>query len=93
MGRAALIVDNAFIESFWSTMQRELLDHSSWDSRSQLSSATFERIEERYEPARRHITLGNLSSIEFEAITSSLTLPNDQDKETVRETGSDSVPN
>ena len=34
MGRVASSVDNALIESFWSTMQRELLDRTVWDSRA-----------------------------------------------------------
>jgi transposase InsO family protein len=68
MGRVASSVDNALIESFWSTMQRELLDRSSWDSRTQLASAMFEWIEGFYNPTRRHTALGNLSPIEFETL-------------------------
>jgi hypothetical protein len=36
MGRVASSVDNALIESFWSTMQRELLDRHAWASRVDL---------------------------------------------------------
>lgn len=54
MGRVASSVDNALIESFWSTMQRELLDRSVWTSRAELSSAMFEWIEAFYNPTRRH---------------------------------------
>ena len=42
MGRVASSVDNALIESFWSTMQRELLDRQHWGSRVELASAIFE---------------------------------------------------
>ncbi|MGB9378660.1 MAG: hypothetical protein WCB04_14235, partial [Mycobacteriales bacterium] len=42
MGRVASSVDNTLIESFWSTMQRELLDTRDWDSPERLSSAIFE---------------------------------------------------
>lgn len=35
-------VDNALIESFWSTMQREILDRSTWTSRKELASAMSE---------------------------------------------------
>ena len=42
MGRVASSVDNALIESFWSTMQRELLDRHDWDTRTELASAMFE---------------------------------------------------
>ncbi|OYX57557.1 MAG: hypothetical protein B7Y93_02755 [Micrococcales bacterium 32-70-13] len=56
------------MESFWSTMQRELLDRTSWDSRTQLASAMFEWIEGFYNPRRRHSSLGNLSPAECEAL-------------------------
>ena len=68
MGRVASSVDNALIESFWSTMQRELLNRTSWDSRTQLASAMFEWIEGFYNPRRRHTSLGNLSPAEYEAL-------------------------
>ena len=68
MGRVASSVDNALIESFWSTMQRELLDRQHWSSRVQLASAIFEWIEGWYNPRRRHTSLGNLSPHEFEAL-------------------------
>ncbi|MFD0790238.1 hypothetical protein ACFQ0P_07510 [Microbacterium insulae] len=45
---------NALIEAFWSTMQREPPDRTSWDYRAQLASAIFERIEGFYNPRRRH---------------------------------------
>jgi hypothetical protein len=41
-GRVASSVDNTMIESFWSTMQRELLDTHRWDTKAQLSQAIFE---------------------------------------------------
>ena len=67
MGRVASSVDNTMIESFWSTMQRELLDTRSWDSTEQLSAAIFEWIEGWYNPRRRHTSLGMLSPAQFEA--------------------------
>ena len=42
MGRVASSVDNALIESFWSTMQRELLDRHHWNTRVELASAIVE---------------------------------------------------
>lgn len=42
MGRVASSVDNALIESFWSTMQRELLDRTNRTWKTPLTSATFE---------------------------------------------------
>ncbi|MBD9699552.1 IS3 family transposase [Flavimobilis sp. GY10621] len=68
MGTVASSVDNALIESFWSTMQRELLDRTSWDSRTQLASAMFEWIEGFYNPRRRHTSLGGLSPADYEVL-------------------------
>ena len=68
MGRVASSVDNALIESFWSTMQRELLDRQQWGSRVALASAIFEWIEGFYNPRRRHTALGMLSPHDFETL-------------------------
>jgi transposase InsO family protein len=68
MGRVASSVDNALIESFWSTMQCELLDRQHWSSRVELASAIFEWIEGWYNPRRRHSTLGMLSPHEYETL-------------------------
>jgi transposase InsO family protein len=68
MGRVASSVDNALIESFWSTMQRELLDRHDWPSRVELAAAIFEWIEGFYNPRRRHTSLGHRSPAEFETL-------------------------
>jgi len=68
MGRVASSVDNTMMVSFWSTMQRELLDRRHWTSKSELSSAIFEWIEAFYNPVRRHSSIGDLSPVEFEAL-------------------------
>ena len=56
------------IESFWSTMQRELLDTRRWATKDELASAIFEWIEAWYNPRRRHSSLGYLAPAEFEAL-------------------------
>lgn len=66
MGRVASSVDNGLMESFWSTMQRELLDQRAWQSRDELGQATFEWIEAWYNPKRRHSGIGDVSPLEFE---------------------------
>ena len=66
MGRVASSVDNTMMESFWSTMQRELLDTLSWSSQEELASAIFEWIEAWYNPRRRHTSLEMLAPHEFE---------------------------
>jgi putative transposase len=68
MGRVASSVDNTMIESFWSTMQRELLDTQAWASQEQLAAAIFEWIEAWYNPRRRHTSLGMLAPHEFETL-------------------------
>jgi len=68
MGRVASSVDNALIESFWSTMQRELLDRQQWGSRVELASAIFEWIEGFYNPRRRHTALGMMPPHDFETL-------------------------
>jgi len=54
------------MESFFSTLQRELLDTRRWTSRAKLGSAIFEWIECWYNPHRRHTSLGLLSPIDYE---------------------------
>lgn len=68
MGRVASSVDNTMVESFWSTMQRELLDTRIWGSTEQLSAAIFEWIEAWYNPRRRHTSLGNMAPAEYGAL-------------------------
>jgi putative transposase len=69
MGRVASSVDNALIESFWSTMQRELLDtRRRWATKAELASAIFEWIEAWYNPRRRHTSLDMLAPAEFDAL-------------------------
>lgn len=68
MGRVASSQDNAAMESFWSIMQRELLDRRNWPSRNELASAMFEWIEGWYNPRRRHSGIGMLSPHEYETL-------------------------
>jgi putative transposase len=74
MGRVASSVDNGMIESFWSTLQRELLDRQTWATRADLGLAIFEWIEAFYNPRRRHSALGYLPPVQFEELhTAALT--------------------
>ncbi len=66
MGRVASAYDNALMESFFGSMQIELLDRRGWDTRAELANAMFEWIEAFYNPRRRHSALGYVSPIEFE---------------------------
>lgn len=61
------------MESFWSSMQRELLDRRTWSSREELASAIFEWIEGFYNPVRRHSGLGYQSPNDFEDLHTAAT--------------------
>jgi len=68
MGRVGSAYDNAMMESFFSTLQRELLDRRQWATRAELASAIFEWIEAWYNPRRRHTSIGNLSPVDYERL-------------------------
>jgi putative transposase len=67
MGSIGDCFDNSVAESFFATLQTELLDRSTWPSRDQLANAVFAFIEGFYNPRRRHSTLGYLSPADYEA--------------------------
>jgi putative transposase len=60
-------LDNAVAESFFATLQTELLDRRSWSTRRQLAQAIFEFIEVFYNQQRGHSTLGMLAPINYAA--------------------------
>lgn len=66
MGSIGDAYDNSMAESFFSTLQRELLDQHQWPDRRQLALAVFEWIEAWYNPRRRHSSIGSLSPIDYE---------------------------
>ena len=68
MGRVGAAYDNAMMESFFSTLQRELLDRKKWTSRKELASAIFEWIEAWYNPHRRHSLIEYHSPVEHERL-------------------------
>jgi putative transposase len=68
MGTIGDCYDNAMMESFWGTMQLELLDTRSWKTREELANAVFEWIECWYNPYRRHSGIGMHSPVTFEGL-------------------------
>ena len=66
MGSIGDAFDNAVAESFFHTLQLELLDEHHWDTRDQLANAIFDWIECWYNPRRRHSYVGMLSPIDYE---------------------------
>ena len=68
MGSVGDALDNAVAESFFATLQTELLDRYRWPTKQSLRSAIFEFIHVFYNRQRRHSTLGYLSPSEFEKL-------------------------
>jgi len=67
MGSIGDCFDNSVAESFFGTLQLELLDEHHWKSRRQLAQAIFEWIEAWYNPRRRHSYCQMLSPVDYEA--------------------------
>ena len=59
--------DNAVAESFFSTLEFELLMKSDWHTRAEARRAIFQFIETWYNRKRRHSTLGYVSPAAYEA--------------------------
>jgi putative transposase len=58
--------DNAVAESFFATLEFELLMQNDWRTREDARRAIFRYIETWYNPRRRHSTLGYVSPAEYE---------------------------
>lgn len=59
--------DNAVMESFWSTLKTELVNHERYATREQARASIFEYIEVFYNRKRLHSSLGYVSPETFEA--------------------------
>jgi len=66
MGSVGDAYDNAMAESFFATLECELLDRRCFKTQAEARIAVFEFIEGFYNPRRRHSSLGYLSPIAFE---------------------------
>jgi putative transposase len=58
--------DNAMCESFFATLECELIERHRFRSQAHAKMAVFHFIEGFYNPSRRHSAIGYLSPIEFE---------------------------
>lgn len=58
--------DNAMAESFFASLEAELIERTSFESKTQARMAVFTWIEGWYNPRRRHSGLGYLSPLNFE---------------------------
>jgi putative transposase len=59
--------DNAAVESFFKSLQAELLWRQTWPTRRQAEAAIFQYINGFYNARRRHSYLGGISPLAFEA--------------------------
>lgn len=66
MGRVGSALDNAMAESFFATLQTELLDRQLWLTRDGLRLAIFDFLEVFYNRQRRHSSLGYVPPVEYE---------------------------
>jgi len=66
MGSVGDAYDNAMAESFFATLECELLDRTRFQTQAEARMAVFEWIEGWYNPQRRHSSIGYLSPNEFE---------------------------
>lgn len=68
MGSVGDAYDNAMCESFFATLECELLDRRKFPTKAEARMAVLSFIEGWYNPGRRHSALGYKSPIEYERI-------------------------
>jgi putative transposase len=66
MGSVGDCFDNAMCESFFATLETELLDRRKFQNQSEARIAVFDFIEGWYNPLRRHSALDYLSPVNYE---------------------------
>ncbi len=66
MGSKGDCFDNAVAESFFATLEKDLLRRRSFATRQEARTAVFDYIEAFYNPRRRHSSLGRISPDEYE---------------------------
>jgi putative transposase len=66
MGSVGDCYDNAITESFFATLECELLDRQTFRTHGAARTAIFDYIEGFYNPQRRHAALGYLSPAAYE---------------------------
>jgi putative transposase len=73
MGRVGACGDNVAMESFFSLLQKNVLDTRRWHTRDELRLAIVSWIETKYHRKRRQRRLGKLTPVEFETIYTTAT--------------------
>jgi putative transposase len=66
VGAPGSAYDNALAESFFASLETELIDRNRWATHEQARLDVFDWLETFYNPIRRHSSLGYLSPVEFE---------------------------
>lgn len=66
MGSTGDCYDNALIESFFATLECELLDRTKFRNREEAGRAVFEFIEGWYNLYRRHSSIGQIAPVRYE---------------------------
>jgi len=66
MGTVGDAYDNAMCESFFATLERELLQRRNFQTHAEARMALFEYVEGWYNPHRRHSALDYLSPVNYE---------------------------
>jgi putative transposase len=66
MGSTGDAYDNAMAESFFASLETELLDRTTFRTRADARLSVFDYIEAFYNPHRRHSALDYLSPVDFE---------------------------
>ena len=66
MGTVGDAYDNAMAESFFASLECELIARRSWKTKTEARMAVFTWIESWYNPHRRHSALNYLSPNNFE---------------------------
>ena len=67
MSRKGNCWDNAVAESFFATVEIELIEDADWQTRNEARSAIFDFVEVWYNRSRRHSSLEYLTPAEFDA--------------------------
>jgi putative transposase len=68
MGQVGAAGDNAAMESFFSLLQKNVLDRRRWATRDELRVAIVTWIERTYHRRRRQVALGRLTPVNYETI-------------------------
>jgi transposase InsO family protein len=68
MGRVGAVGDNAAMESFFSLLQKNVLDRRAWTTREELRIAIVTWLERTYHRRRRQAALGRLTPVEYELL-------------------------